>query len=167
MKVTAQQHRRLVANMTGATDQTERNVANRQEGIDFEKRLDAYHAELMLTKKAMVMRTNPKIRMIGPGRAAIVGKGEVDYVAFLPDGRGVHFDAKSRTDKAFSIGTDFEHQLTWLRTAHAFGYAAGLLVYWRDHGDVRWHGVQTFDKRVRRDDGQPVSGVEWLALFTG
>lgn len=165
MRATKQQHRRLVANLTGAPDQTERNAMNQQTGADFEKRLDGYHAELMTTGQAMVMRTNPKIRMTGPGRAAIVGKGEVDYVAFLPSGMSVHFDAKSRTGKAFSIGADFEHQLNWLRKMHDYGNSAGLLVLWRDYNEARWHSVQTFDKRVRMEDGVPVPGVEWLSLF--
>lgn len=138
---------------------------NQQTGADFEKRLDGYHAELMMTGQAMVMRTNPKIRMTGPGRAAIVGKGEVDYVAFLPSGHCVHFDAKSRTGKAFSIGADFEHQLNWLRKMHDYGNSAGLLVFWRDYNEARWHSVLTFDKRVRMEDGAPVLGVEWLSLF--
>jgi hypothetical protein len=77
MKLSTQQHRRLVANLTGTADQTARNAANQQTGADFEKRLDGYHAELMTTGQAMIMRTNPKIRMTGPGRAAIVGKGEL------------------------------------------------------------------------------------------
>lgn len=166
MKATTQQHRRLVANMTGTTDQTARNSANQQTGADFEKRLDGYHAELMATGQVMIMRTNPKIRMTGPGRAAITGKGEVDYVAFLRDGRCVHFDAKSRTGKAFSIGPDFEHQLNWLRKIHDYGNDAGLLVHWRDYNEVRWHSVQTFEKRVRLADGVPLPGVEWLGLFT-
>lgn len=71
MKLTAQQHRRLVGNLTGNGEKTARNAANRQEGADFEKRLDSYHAELMAANKAQVMRTNPKIRMTGPGRAAM------------------------------------------------------------------------------------------------
>lgn len=166
MRTTAQNHRRLVANLTGATDHTERNVANRQEGADFEKRLDGYHAELMATGKAMVMRTNPKIRMTGANRAVVIGKGECDYVALLNTGRLVSFDAKSRTDKAFSVSADFEHQLNWLRTSWGYGHYAGLLVYWKDYGEVRWHSVQTFDKRVRMADGVPVVGVEWMPLFS-
>lgn len=165
MRTTTRQHRRLVANLTGTADQTERNAANQQTGADFEKRLDGYHAELMATGQATVMRTNPKIRMTGPGRAAIVGKGEVDYVAFLPNRNSVHFDAKSRTGKAFSIGSDFEHQLNWLRKMYDYGNDAGLLVYWRDHNETRWHSVQTFGKRVRIEDGAPLPGVEWLWLF--
>jgi len=167
MKLSAQAHRRLVANLTGNGEQAARNTANRQEGEAFEKRLDGYHAELMATNQAQVMRTNPKIRMTGPGRAAIVGKGECDYVALLSDGRVVTFDAKSRASNAFSVGADFEHQMTWLRKAWDYGHAAGLLVYWKEYGACRWHPVQTFDKRVRMADGVPVNGVEWLALFAG
>lgn len=165
MKLSTQQHRRLVANLAGTADQTARNSANQQTGADFEKRLDGYHAELMATGQAMIMRTNPKIRMTGPGRAAITGKGEVDYVAFLGNGRCVHFDAKSRTKDAFSIGADFGHQLNWLRKMCDYGHAAGLLVHWRDCNEVRWHSVQTFEKRVRMGDGVPLPGVEWLGLF--
>lgn len=165
MKLTASAHRRLVGNLTGGGEQSARNAANRQEGEAFEKRLDGYHAELMATNQAQIMRTNPKIRMTGPGRAAIVGKGECDYVALLSDGRVVTFDAKSRASNAFSIGTDFEHQMTWLRKAWDYGHAAGLLVYWKEYNECRWHPVQTLDKRVRMADGVPVDGVEWLAVF--
>lgn len=166
MKLTAQQHRRLVGNLTGNGEKAARNAANRQEGADFEKRLDGYHAELMAADKAQVMRTNPKIRMTGPERAAIVGKGECDYVALLNDGRVVSFDAKSRASNAFSIGADFAHQMAWLRKAWDYGHGAGLLVYWKDYDECRWHPVQTFDKRVRMADGVPIDGVEWLAVFT-
>lgn len=165
MKLSAQAHRRLVGNLTGTGEQAARNAANRQEGEAFEKRLDGYHAELMATNQAQIMRTNPKIRMTGPGRAAIVGKGECDYVALLSDGRVVMFDAKSRASNAFSIGADFEHQMTWLRKVCDYGHGAGLLVYWKEYSECRWHPVQTFDKRVRMADGVPIIGVEWLAVF--
>jgi penicillin-binding protein-related factor A (putative recombinase) len=167
MKLSAQAHRRLVGNLTGNGEQAARNTANRQEGEAFEKRLDDYHAELMATNQAQIMRTNPKIRMTGPGRAAIVGKGECDYVALLSDGRVVTFDAKSRASTAFSISSDFEHQMTWLRKASDYGHTAGLLVYWKDYDECRWHSVQMFDKRVRMADGVLMNDVEWLYLFAG
>ena len=166
MKLSASAHRRLVGNLTGNGDKAARNAANRQEGEAFEKRLDGYHAELMATNQAQVMRTNPKIRMTGANSAIVVGKAECDYVALLNDGRVVAFDAKSRQDHAFSIGTDFSHQMTWLRKACDYGHGAGLLVYWKEYNECRWHPVQTFDKRVRMADGAPIIGVEWLALFT-
>lgn len=165
MKLSASAHRRLVGNLTGNSDKAARNAANRQEGEAFERRIDGYHAELMATNQAQIMRTNPKIRMTGANSAIVVGKGECDYVALLSDGRVVTFDAKSRQDNAFSISADFAHQMTWLRKAFDYGHAAGLLVYWKDYNECRWHAVQTFDKRVRMADGVPIIGVEWLALF--
>ena len=165
MKQSAQAHRRLVGNLTGTGEKSARNAANRQEGEAFEKRLDGYHAELMATNQAQIMRTNPKIRMTGANSAIVVGKAECDYVALLSDGRVVAFDAKSRQDHAFSISSDFAHQMTWLRKAWDYGHAAGLLVYWKEYNECRWHPVQTFDKRVRMADGALINGVEWLPLF--
>lgn len=154
---TYRQHRTVQRDETSL-----RNAANRQEGADFEKRLDGYHEELRLTGRAWVMRTNPKVRMTGPGRAAITGKGEVDNIAFMADGRVVHFDTKVRQEKAFSIASDAQHQIDWLRWMREAGHTAGLLVFWKDHGQVCWHPVQSFDKRVRMEDGTPCAGVDWL-----
>ena len=154
---TYRQHRTVQRDETSL-----RNAANRQEGADFEKRLNGYHEELRLTGKALIYKTNPDIRMTGPGRAAIVGRGPCDYFGFLSNGRVVMFDAKSRAQKAFSIGDDMQHQITWMLGIAAQGHTAGLLVYWKDHGQVCWHPVQSFDKRVRMEDGTPCAGVDWL-----
>ena len=143
------------------------NARNRQEGDNFEKRLQGYHEELSITGQAMVYKTNPDIRVTSPGRAVITGKGPCDYFAFLSSGHVVVFDAKSRQGSGFSISTDFEHQMAWLRKAHDYGHAAGLLVYWKDYDECRWHSVQMFDKRVRMADGVLMNDVEWLYLFAG
>lgn len=162
MNLTAAEYRRLTQPANG---HAARNAANQQEGATFQSRLDSYHEELRLTGRGIVYRTNPDIRVTGPGRAAITGKGPVDYIAFLSRGPVVHFDAKSRAGDAFSIGADMEHQIAWLNLMNLYGHRAGLLVWWKDVQECRWHPVHTFDKRVRLEAGTPVDGIEWLKLF--
>lgn len=164
---------RLRANLAGTTPQTTKrkvsrqNRANRQAGADFESRLDRYHEDLKARGLAIVMRTNPKIRMTGPTSAQVIGKGECDNIAFLNSGWVVHFDSKSRSGEAFSYtGKDVEHQQQWLRSMAAMGHGAGLLVFWSDFGEVRWHPVESFDKRVRREEGKLCEGVAWLPVVT-
>lgn len=157
---TIEEYRSMIAEQP---DHTVRNSRNQRAGQSFEDWLAAYHATV--TDLATVMITNPKIRVTGPGRAVIIGKGEVDYIAFLVDGRVVHFDAKSRAGDAYSLGTDAEHQTQWLRLQRIYGHIAGYLVYWSDHGLVTWHDIDTIEKRVRMKDGVAVDGVKWLDLF--
>lgn len=160
LKLSTAQYRRL-----GKPEEThtERNTRNQAHGKRFEDWLIDYHAELEARHLARVMRTNPKIRVTGPGRAVIIGKGEVDFVAFLANGKVVHFDAKSRQKDAFSL--EDEHQVDWLRNQAAYGHTAGYLVYWSDHDQVRWHPIETIEKRVRLKEGSPVNDVAWLDLF--
>lgn len=160
LKLSTAEYRRLGKKETA---HTERNTLNQIRGKSFEDRLLAYHAELEAKRLARIMRTNPKIRVTGPGRAVIIGKGEVDFVAFLANGKVVHFDAKSRQKDAFSL--EDEHQVDWLRNQAAYGHTAGYLVYWSDYGEVRWHPIETIEKRVRLIEGTPVRDVEWLDLF--
>lgn len=160
LKLSTAEYRRLGKKETA---HTERNTLNQIRGKSFEDRLLAYHAELEAKHLARIMRTNPKIRVTGPGRAVIIGKGEVDFVAFLANGKVVHFDAKSRQKNAFSL--EDEHQTDWLRNQAAYGHTAGYLVYWSDYGEVRWHPIETIEKRVRLIEGTPVRDVEWLDLF--
>jgi hypothetical protein len=144
------------------------NRANRKAGADFESILDGYHEELLLRGLARVMRTNPQVRMTGPKSAIVTGKGECDNVAFLASGWVVHFDSKSRAGDAFSYaGRDVEHQQEWLRAMAAFGHGAGLLVWWSDYQECRWHPVESFEKRVRRIDGELCNSVEWLPVVEG
>ena len=165
LQMTPGQYRRLVQGdgIDGADGLTVRNGRNRSEGEQLQARLDVYHAQLAAVDQATVYRTNPDMRMIAPGRAIVTGKGPVDYVAFLATGRVVHFDAKSRAGDAFSVGTEMAHQLNWLGTMRAYGHLAGLLVWWKDFAECRWHPVGSFEKRVRMRDGFQVVGVEWLA----
>ena len=160
LKLTTAEYRKL-----GKRDtvHTERNTLNQERGKRFEDRLLAYHAELEAKHLARIMRTNPKIRVTGPGRAVIIGKGEVDFVAFLANGKVVHFDAKSRQKDAFSL--EDEHQVDWLRNQAAYGHTSGYLVYWSDYDQVRWHPIETIEKRVRLKEGTPVNDVAWLDLF--
>lgn len=164
MQMTPAQYRRLVGQngSDGADRRTDRNTRNRSEGERFQAQLDAYHEQLRLREQATVYRTNPDIRMVEPGKAVVVGKGPVDYMAFLAGGRVVHFDAKSRAGDAFSIGQDMAHQVTWLQTMRGYGHGAGLLVWWKDQAHCRWHPVSSFEKRVRMRDGFLAVGVEWL-----
>lgn len=162
LKLTTAEYRRLGKKETA---HTERNTLNQIRGKSFEDRLLAYHAELEARHLARVMRTNPKIRVTGPGMAVIIGKGEVDFVAFLANGKVIHFDAKSRQKDAFSL--EDEHQVDWLRNQAAYGHTSGYLVYWSDHDEVRWHPIETIEKRVRLKEGTPVRGVNWLDLFVG
>ena len=119
LRLTTGQARQLLRAETQTAAQSLRNTRNRAAGQRFEDRLEAYHNGLVADGQAMIMRTNPKIRVTSPGKAVIVGKGEVDYIAFLPTGRVIHFDAKSRKDKAFTL--DDQHQIAWLRAMSAFG----------------------------------------------
>lgn len=159
LRMTPRQYRRL---QQPADDQSTRNTLNRSEGERFQARLDDYHAQLRAADQALVYRTNPDMRMIEPGKAIVTGKGPVDYIAFLAGGRVVHFDAKSRAGDAFSIAQEMAHQLNWLATMRAYGHLAGLLVWWKDQQQCRWHPVGSFAKRVRLQDGYLVVGVEWL-----
>lgn len=163
MNMTVAEYRALI----GPSSSTQhvvsrRNARNRQSGSDFEGRLHRYHEELRLTGQATVYKTNPDIRVTSPGKAVIVGAGPCDYFAFLANGRVVMFDAKSRAEKAFQIGKDFAHQLAWLDTMRAYGHITGLLVWWKDHGECRWHPSDTFAKRVRLADGILLEDVSWL-----
>lgn len=145
-----------------------RNQQNRNMGEWFEKQLDAYHAELHRQGKAEVYRTQPAVRLTGHNRAVVVGRGPVDYIAFLANGRTVHFDAKTRQagdEDAFSTGSDMAHQITWLRRRQQEGHTSGLLVFWWDIGECRWHPIENFDKRVRRREGLCVEGFAWLDLL--
>ena len=160
LKLSTAEYRRLGNKNTA---HTKRNTLNQISGKSFEDRLLAYHADLEANHLARVMRTNPKIKVTGPGRAVIIGKGEVDFIAFLADGRTIHFDAKSRQKDAFSLAD--EHQTDWLRNQAAYGHIAGYLVYWSDYDQVYWHPIETIEKRVRLKDGTPVRDVEWLQLF--
>jgi len=145
-----------------------RNAANRQEGAAFENRLNLYHQSLDAQGLAKPYKTNPDIKMTGANRAVVIGKGPVDYIVPLATGALVCFDAKSRTGTAFSYsGKDVAHQLAWLRTMAHWGHPAGLLVYWKDYDQVRWHPIASFDKRVRLADGALVAGVAWLPVVTG
>jgi len=158
-RITAAEYRRL----TGTdNNQTDRNTQNQATGADFQARLDTYHAELHLRRLATVYRTQPEIKQLDRGRAVIVGRGPVDYMAWLPNGHCVFFDAKRRAGAAFTMGKDAEHQLDWLRTMADYGHAAGLLVWWADYGECRWHPIAGIDKRVRRPEGVGVRDVEWL-----
>ncbi len=171
LQMTPGQYRRLVqgegSDRADGIDRIDevagRNGRNRSEGEQLQARLDVYHEELRAADRAVVYRTNPDMRMVAPGRAIVTGKGPVDYVAFLATGRVVHFDAKSRAGDAFSVGAEMAHQLNWLGTMRAYGHWAGLLVWWKDHEQCRWHPVGSFEKRVRMRDGFTVVGVEWLA----
>lgn len=158
------QARQLLQNTGQAgTDHTTRNTRNQATGKRFEDMLHAYHAGLQADGLARVMRTNPQVRVTGPGQARIVGKGEVDYIALLSNGKTIHFDAKSRAGDAFSLGD--EHQTDWLRTMHGYGHRAGYLVYWSDYGQVCWHDIAGIDKRVRMKDGVAVDSGRWLSLL--
>lgn len=157
---TMEEYRAMLAEQP---DHTVRNSRNQRAGQSFEDTLAIYHATV--TDLATVMKTNPKIRVTGPGRAVVIGKGEVDYIAFLCDGRVVHFDAKSRAGDAYSLGADAAHQTQWLRTQADYGHIAGYLVNWSDYNLVTWHSIGTIEKRVRMRDGLAVDGVKWLELF--
>lgn len=145
------------------TDQTARNTHNRHAGAAFEKRLDGYHKELEVRRIARVLQTNPKIRMTGPNTAVVVGKGEVDRICFVADGRVIHFDAKSRKGEYFY--TEAEHQVKWLQDMAEWGHIAGWIVYWNEYNEVRWHPVSTFGNRINRADGLVVPGVQWLEVL--
>lgn len=157
---TMEEYRAMIAEQP---DHTVRNSRNQRAGQSFEDTLAIYHATV--TDLATVMKTNPKIRVTGPGRAVVIGKGEVDYIAFLYDGRVAHFDAKSRAGDAYSLGADAAHQTQWLRTQADYGHIAGYLVYWSEYNLVTWHSISTIEKRVRMKDGIAVDGVKWLDLF--
>lgn len=158
-------YNRLIAGST--TNQTARNTQNQAAGSEFQARLDTYHAELHLRGLATIYRTRPDIKQLDRGRAVIVGRGPVDYIAWLPNGRCVFFDAKRRAGDAFTMGRDAEHQLDWLRTMAGYGHAAGLLVWWADYGECRWHPIAGIDKRVRRPEGVAVRDVDWLPTVAG
>lgn len=168
IQMTPAQYRQMVGQngSDGADGQADRravrNTRNRSEGERFQAQLDDYHERVRAEGQATVYRTNPDIRLVAPGRAVVVGKGPVDYMAFLAGGQVVHFDAKSRAGDAFSVGRDMVHQVDWLMTMSAYGHVAGLLVWWKDHTQCRWHPVGSFEKRVRMRDGFRIVGVEWL-----
>ena len=146
------------------TDHTKRNAQNQQTGAWFQSVLDGYHEELKLRKLATVHRTQPETKILDYPNAIVCGKGPVDYMAFLPGGKTIHFDAKSRADD-FTVGNDMDHQEDWLRDMAAMGHIAGLLIWWHKWGECRWHPVSSFDRRVRRLDGIPINGFQWLDLF--
>lgn len=161
MNMTVAEYRRLAKQMDSR--QVERNTRNRSEGEAFQARLDSYHTQLRLEGKALAYRTNPDIRLVSANRAVVTGKGPCDYFTFLADGRVVVFDAKSRAGSAFSINVaDIGHQLAWLDTMRSYGHITGLLVWWKDHGECRWHPSDTFAKRVRLADGILLEDVAWL-----
>lgn len=161
VNMTPTEYRKLLKRTAGT--QSGRNTRNRSEGEAFQARLDSYHTQLRLEGKALAYRTNPDIRLVSANRAVVTGKGPCDYFAFLADGRVVVFDAKSRTGNAFSINVaDIGHQLTWLDTMQSYGHITGLLVWWKDYGECRWHPSDTFVKRVRLGDGILLEDVAWL-----
>lgn len=143
-----------------------RNRQNRATGESFEQLLDHYHDELLSTKQATILRTNPKIHVTAPGRAVITGKAEVDYIAFLPNGQIIHFDAKSRQGKAFTIDKKSLHQRDWLRSMWEYGHIAGYLVQWTDYDQIRWHSIAGIDQRVRLEDGINVHNGHWLNVVS-
>ena len=141
-----------------------RNASNQRAGESFQSRLDAYHAELSARRLATVYRTQPDIVQTGTASARVVGKGPVDYVAWLANGSTIFFDAKSRAAD-FTLGADFEHQTQMLRTMYHYGHKAGFLIWWSTELECRWHPIQKIQKRVRRADGQLMAGIQWFDFF--
>lgn len=147
-----------------SADNALRGAANKAAGDAFEQRLDAYHARLRESYRAVVEKTNPPMRYVGNGRYVPVGSAIVDYVGHTWGGKGIHFDAKVRSDEqGFSIAQRDMHQLEWLWLVAEYGCYAGYLVYWTAHDTVCWHPVQTVDgQRIRYEDGAPLDGVDWF-----
>ena len=169
VKVSKQAYRRLRYNLTKQqteekAQKTLRNNRNRKVGELFQTRLDGYHVELKTLGLATVYRTQPEVKIQDFPHATVTGKGPVDYLGFISRGRTIHFDAKARAQD-FTLGDDMMHQDAWLRTMHRLGHIAGLFVWWHQHDECRWHPVDTFDRRVRRNDGILVPGIEWLQIF--
>lgn len=161
------------------------NAASRALGELFEQQLDGYHAELAHRGIATVRHNNPQAKLLGYGQASvgtksggkrtytgtiaiITGKAETDYIAFLNGGIVVHFDAKVRAgDKFYMSAEKVAHQVEWLKTMRRHGCEAGLLVWWHEHSEYRWHSIDSWGerRRVDREDGTPCPAYEWAKLF--
>lgn len=152
-------------------EQANRNRGNRNMGEFFEKQLEAYHARLKQEGKALVLRQNPDYRMTGASTAVILGKGPVDYIGILPDGRSVHFDAKARQGDRFSLDKRAKHQHEHLELVHSWGHLAGWLAYWHELGEYTWHTVPSVTTQtIYRKDGVVITNggiasLEWLSIF--
>jgi len=163
-----------------------RSHANR--GKALERRLELQHARYAEAHRALVFRTPPSVKMVGPvqrgGRflACFEGEGPPDYAGVIAGGRAVLVEAKTCEGKRWALSLLHDHQARALQRCHELGgVALVVLAYaptrrafalpWATLGPRWWRWKRGEAKRGEAslaladlvELGVSLRGVDWLA----